>query len=181
MGHSKIDSAGRAALAAGLFLVTMIGGGCRLSRVDTSTGLPYWPPQEARGEAAPERAFPRSAEAWRNAALEWEGTPYQVGGTDRTGIDCSAFTGVLYRTVAGRRLARTASGQWREGVAIGQEDLQPGDLVFFTTTQDPISHVGVSLGGAQFTHASTSRGVTFSSLTEPYWRDRFAGARRIEP
>ena len=51
-------------------------------------------------------------------------------------------------------------------------------MVFFHTTEKEL-HVGVYIEKARFIHASTSQGVTISSLTQPYWKHRFIGARRI--
>ena len=163
----------------------LLGAGCTMSRVDTSTGLPYWPPAELRPmiSAAPAARPPTApadtaarpvpqASAWRSAATRWLGVPYRLGGHDRSGVDCSGFSDILHREVAGRRLARTAADQWLEGQSIDLQHAQPGDLVFFQTTGERISHVGVSMGGNEFAHASTSKGVMFSSLTEPYWSQR---------
>lgn len=57
--------------------------------------------------------------------------------------------------------------------------LQPGDLVFFITYGNEVSHVGIYAGDNTFIHSSTSKGVIVSSMYEPYWRTRFVGARRI--
>ena len=57
--------------------------------------------------------------------------------------------------------------------------LVPGDLVFFQTVSPGPSHVGIYVGNGQFIHASYSRGVVVSSIDEPYFRDRYLGARRI--
>jgi probable lipoprotein NlpC len=162
-----------------------MASGCQLSHVDTTTGLPYWPPNQpnyqspaANGSVA---ATAQPASAWRDAAARWVGTPYREGGQDRRGIDCSGFTGALYREVAGYGLPRTAREQSRVGRAVDLAQLQPGDLIFFQTTGEQVSHVAVSLGGSDFAHASTSKGVMFSSLNDAYWSQRVVGARRMSP
>ncbi|MFW5825512.1 MAG: C40 family peptidase, partial [Marinobacter sp.] len=58
-------------------------------------------------------------------------------------------------------------------------DLQPGDLVFFEVSGKE-QHAGIFMGGEHFIHASTSVGVTRSSLNGYYWRDRFTRARRFD-
>lgn len=136
-------------------------------------------PVLTRAEAVPTARTERSENQWRQATREWLGTPYEWGGTGRNGIDCSAFAGVLYRKVAGIELPRTTKQQFRSGRVVSKAELRPGDLVFFETTAAPVSHVGVWLGNGQFAHASTSRGVMVSSLSEPYFATRFRGARRI--
>ncbi len=77
-------------------------------------------------------------------------------------------------------IPRSSGELWEKGQAMGIADLRPGDLVFFQTVGDEeVSHVGVSLGGRDFTHTSTSKGVTISSLDEPYWNEHYTGARRL--
>ena len=59
-------------------------------------------------------------------------------------------------------------------------NLQPGDLVFFSDSVDPIGHVGMYIGGGNFVHASTpSTGVRVNSLDESYYKTRFLCGRRI--
>jgi cell wall-associated NlpC family hydrolase len=59
-------------------------------------------------------------------------------------------------------------------------DLQPGDLVFFSTTAPGPSHVGMSIGGDEFIHAPSTAGVVrVERLSGTYWAPRFVGARRI--
>jgi lipoprotein Spr len=110
----------------------------------------------------------------------WWGTPYRFGGTDHTGIDCSAFVQRLYGSVFGMNLVRTAIEQFGTSHIIWDFDnLKEGDLVFFHTTGSRISHVGVYLANNFFVHSSSSRGVGVSSLTESYWTHAFAGAGRV--
>ncbi|GDY21540.1 peptidase P60 [Verrucomicrobiota bacterium] len=117
---------------------------------------------------------------WKTEAERWYGTPYRYGGNDANGFDCSGFTTVLYRRVAGVNLPRTSQEQFHLGRGISQDDLRPGDLVFFRSpNSSTITHVGVYIGSSYFTHASTSRGVTFNSIKESYYRNNFHGARRV--
>ena len=61
-----------------------------------------------------------------------------------------------------------------------RDDLEPGDLLFFTTTGPGASHVGIAVGTDQFVHAPSSTGVVrVERLSSGYWSQRFVGARRV--
>ena len=106
---------------------------------------------------------------------QWVGTRYHLGGTGVGGIDCSAF---VQKTMSGAfniHLPRSTAEQRHSGHSISKSDLQPGDLVFFRKN----NHVGVYIGGGKFVHASTSQGVTTSSLSESYWSRTYTQSRRV--
>jgi lipoprotein Spr len=42
-----------------------------------------------------------------------------------------------------------------------------------------IDHVGIYLKGDRFTHASSSKGVMISPMSDNYWRPKYQGARRF--
>lgn len=107
------------------------------------------------------------------------GVPYEYGGSDKTGMDCSAFTETVYDAASRVPLPRSTAAQYAEGTEIERDSLRFGDLVFFNTTGEIPSHVGIYIEDDLFAHASVSFGVTISSLESPYYRDRFVGARRI--
>jgi len=111
----------------------------------------------------------------------WYGTEYKWGGTDNTGIDCSAFSQKLYQDVFGLDIMRTAREQRRSSEHIKDiDDAMQGDLIFFRVHHIRVSHVGVYLANGYFVHASSSQGVVISSLKSKYWRRRFAGCGRME-
>jgi cell wall-associated NlpC family hydrolase len=107
------------------------------------------------------------------------GVPYEYGGADRAGMDCSAFTEAVFGGALHLRIPRSTADQYAEGTEIGRERLRFGDLVFFNTTGESPSHVGIYIEDDLFAHASVSYGVTISSMESSYYRDRFVGARRI--
>jgi cell wall-associated NlpC family hydrolase len=113
-------------------------------------------------------------------AMSYLGTPYRRGGSSRRGVDCSGLVDAVYGQ-AGLELPRTAAEQFAKGEEVAANDLQPGDLVFFHNTyKHGISHVGIFIGGGRFIHAAGHReGVIVSDLARPYYRSRFAGARRL--
>lgn len=107
----------------------------------------------------------------------WMGTPYKWGGNDRNGVDCSAFVQNVYRDALNLTLPRTTAQQQYAGTRVARGALEPGDLVFFHTPKRT-DHVGIFLGDGDFAHASASRGVMISNLSESYWATAYTDARR---
>jgi cell wall-associated NlpC family hydrolase len=111
-------------------------------------------------------------------AMRFLGVPYSFGGTSTAGFDCSGYVQHVF-AMLGIHLPRTADSQYLKGQRVRGGDLQPGDLVFFQTYAPGASHVGIYLGNDQFVHASSSRGVMVSKLSESYWASRYLGAKRV--
>jgi len=111
--------------------------------------------------------------------LAWMGTPYEYGGDSKSGIDCSAFTHEMFKESAGINLPRTCEEQVKLGSPVDKDNLQFGDLIFFNTTGQNPSHVGIYIGDDMFAHASVSFGVTLSSMYSSYYKKRYTEARRI--
>jgi lipoprotein Spr len=117
-------------------------------------------------------------------ASQWMGTPYRFGGLSRRGIDCSGFTSVVYREVYGKRLAASSADILKYNCRkVRRSGLREGDLVFFRTDRGNRkipNHVGVYLKNNKFVHASTSRGVMVSSLSEPYYLRTWITGGRVK-
>ncbi len=112
-------------------------------------------------------------------ALEFQGVPYVNGGTDPSGFDCSGFVQYVF-VRHGTQLPREVRDQYRTGRRVDVNDVQPGDLLFFQTVGRGASHVGVAIGGGQFVHAPSTRGVVrVERYDGSYWSSRFVGARRV--
>lgn len=105
-------------------------------------------------------------------AMDLLGTPYCNAGSTPDCFDCSGFVGYCF-VPAGIPMPRTSRELFTVGQSIGPSDLAAGDLVFFSTSNSVINHVGIFLADAKFIHSSTSNGVMISSLEEPYWKQRY--------
>lgn len=119
-------------------------------------------------------------------ALKQVGDPYVWGGTTPQGFDCSGLVQWLFAR-EGVSVPRTSYEQYGIGTSVSMANLQPGDLVFFTTDAPGASHVGIYVGARDgFSHAfvaadNPSTGVVVDNLNNPYWQSHFIGARRINP
>lgn len=114
----------------------------------------------------------------------WMYTPYKWGGTDRSGIDCSAFMQRLLDTAYNIRIPRTSIEQffanWIDRFA-STKHLSEGDLVFFKTIgENVVSHVGLYLSNGWFVNSSSSKGVSLARLDDKYWRKRYVAAGRVK-
>lgn len=114
------------------------------------------------------------------AADEYYGVRYRVGGNGKTGIDCSGFTCAVFSAAYGLALPRVSKEQYRLSRKISTAELQEGDLVFFNTRGSGVSHVGVYLGNNKFIHATVHGGVMVNDLFEPYYLKRYLGAGRYD-
>ncbi len=114
-------------------------------------------------------------------ALSFLGVRYKYGGDHAsTGFDCSGFVRHVYQQTLGLVLPHNAAQQSREGEKIAENQLRPGDLVFFNTLRRAFSHVGIYIGNGEFVHApKPGQDVQIGNLNNPYWSRRFDGARRF--
>ena len=81
-----------------------------------------------------------------------------------------------YRHFDGRALPRTTRDLFRSGQPV--DKVKTGDLIFYGTPDHRPTHVGIYLWQSWFLHAARD-GVTLSSTREPYYRERYLGARRL--
>lgn len=115
-------------------------------------------------------------------AYAWMGVPYRYGGNDRGGVDCSGLTCHAFEHGAGIKLPRSSMEQADRCLIIARSKLRPGDLVFFSSRKGggAINHVAIYLGDNRVIHSTSSKGVTVSSLDEPYWATHLYTCGRVE-
>ena len=107
------------------------------------------------------------------------GSPYKRNGDDNSGFDCSGFTSKVFQNALGVTLPRSTREQFVIGREIDRDSLKFGDLLFFKTTRNTPSHVGIYVGDGLFAHASLKNGVTISLLESEYYKRNYLGARRV--
>lgn len=113
------------------------------------------------------------------------GTPYKLGGVSPGGFDCSGFINYLYKPFAPGipRISRQIADY---GTPLQRDAVQPGDLLFFATGSSPrtITHVAIYIGQDSILHAISNgpdRGVTITSLSARYWKNKYFSAARVLP
>ncbi len=176
-----------------VILVAGLSGACASTG---ATPRPFPTPNAAPAPASPGPAAPNPAPASgapasslppakgsgyeiTGTALGLRGTPYREGGADPAGFDCSGFVQYVFAQ-HGVKVPRRVTDQFRAGKDVPSSQLEPGDLVFFSTVAPGASHVGIALGGDEFVHAPSSAGdVRVEHLSVSYWATRFVGARRV--
>ena len=108
-------------------------------------------------------------------ARKYVGTPYRWGGTSPSGFDCSGLVRYVYAQV-GVSLPHNAAKQYRYGLPVSRDRLEPGDLVFF----DRLRHNGIYVGRGRFIHArQTGKRVSIASLDDDWYAEHWFGARRL--
>ncbi len=117
-----------------------------------------------------------------NTAFHQIGTPYLWGGNspEDGGFDCSGLTQYVFEQ-AGYNLPRISRDQAVQGINVLRDDIQPGDLVFFSIDQNGvISHVGIYTGNGKMIHSPKAGDVVkLTDITTAYWQSRVVTIRRI--
>ncbi len=120
-------------------------------------------------------------------AVSHIGTPYRWGSKGPNTFDCSGFTSYVYRQEKNQFIGASSRDQYAQNIPIKREELQRGDLVFFTSPRNRrgVGHVGIVVdvdsvtNTFTFIHASTKDGVKISKSTDGYYTRRYVGARRV--
>jgi len=123
--------------------------------------------------------FEGDPEAIRLSSLLFYGTPYRFGGSSSHALDCSGFVQKVFRA-NGIELPRDSRAQAKYGYKVSLSELKPGDLLFFKTYKQDVSHVGIYIGDGKMIHAARrGGGVKISSIYDPYYIQRFLFAKRV--
>jgi cell wall-associated NlpC family hydrolase len=111
------------------------------------------------------------------------GLPYTWGGTSSYGYDCSGFSQMLGRR-RGLNMPRDAQPQadWSGVITVDRKDLQPGDLLYFGSSDKKITHTGIYLGDGKFINATTylTPMVRIDDLNDPHWTSLLVACRRVK-
>ncbi len=172
-------------------LLTLVTGGLSVACASTSgiraTPLPFpsapSAPDAPSPALAPRPSALREPDAVVQAALAYQGVPYRLGGDDpANGFDCSGLVRYVFERYQ-VDVGRTVAEQFSQGRGVKVDDVQAGDLIFFTTIGPGATHVGIALGIAgpgEFVHAPSDGGVVrVEHFDTPYWRSRIVGVRRM--
>ncbi len=135
---------------------------------------------QANSAEAKSAALADKPKSLKKVADSYLGVPYRYGGTSRAGMDCSGFIQTVFLEARNLKLPRHTGAMYGEGKAVMRDELLPGDVVFFKRFA-VIFHAGIYMGGGYFIHSSSTHGVSYTHLDSPYFKPKYAGARRVLP
>ncbi len=119
-------------------------------------------------------------------ATSFIGTRYRSGSKGPYAFDCSGFTSYVYGQ-NNISIGCSSRDQYARNIPIRTEEMQPGDLVFFTSPNSGrgVGHVGIIMdydpidNSFTFIHASSKGGVKISHSTDGNYMRRYIGVRRV--
>lgn len=122
-----------------------------------------------------------------NEAFKHIGTRYRFGSKGPKAFDCSGFTSYVFKK-SNMNIGSNSREQYASNIPIQRDELQPGDLVFFTSHESSkgVGHVGMVIDYDPkskvftFIHSSTKAGVKISKSDEATYTKRYIGARRVK-
>ena len=138
----------------------------------------FRPQQPSGGTETPEKG---KMDRLIAEAHKWIGTKYRYGGQSKSGTDCSGMVMELYMDVYGIKLPRSCREQQKYCQSVDKRNLRKGDLLFFSSSKNSraVSHVGLYIGNDRMIHASSSRGVIISDITEKYYTSTYHSSGRV--
>ncbi len=117
-------------------------------------------------------------------AKKYVGVPYLWGGTTVEGMDCSGFIYTASRNSVKVQLPRTVEAMYGFMRIVPDSKKEKGDILFFKTVGNSISHAGIYIGNNQFVHSVSdgpNTGVIVSSLNQTTWKNAYAGVGQFLP
>jgi cell wall-associated NlpC family hydrolase len=116
-------------------------------------------------------------------ARKFLGVTYTWGGTSSYGYDCSGFMQMLMKQ-RGYLMPRDANIQasWTGVAPVERKDLQPGDLLYFGSSPQRITHTGMYIGDGKFINDTTHTrpAVQIDDINDPYWTKLLVAQRRVK-
>ena len=110
-----------------------------------------------------------------NSIKDLYGTPYRYGSTGPNRYDCSGFVWTVFQRAGFSFDRSSARTYWNQFEPVSGDDRYKfGTLVFFNR----LGHIGIVADENGFYHASSSKGVAYSTF-EGYWGKRIVGFRRV--
>lgn len=104
------------------------------------------------------------------------GIPYHYGSTGPNSYDCSGLVWSVFQEAGFYFERSSARTLWQNSVAVeGDDRYKIGTLVFF----NGLGHIGIVVSDKGFYHASSSKGVMFSTF-DGYWANRIVGFRHLQ-
>lgn len=111
-------------------------------------------------------------------AKQYLGNQYVSGGRSlESGTDCSGFTCYIFAEF-GYSISRTPDGQWSSnGTSISVDEIQPGDIVCYSSNGSKCTHVGIYIGDGKIIHsANPKKGVVISNI---FYDNTFIGVKNV--
>jgi hypothetical protein len=180
--RTRLKRTGRCALVLAVFSTGCLTPSVRYTRtgsggtVTSSTGTPRR--VSAGWDYRKTYSVPRGR--LEHIARGYLGIPYRFGGMSRRSTDCSGLVCMVYRDVAHVKLPHSTRKLRVMGRKVSAGEARSGDLVFFRRGAfGRVGHVGIYLHDAVFIHASTKKGVMYSSLHDGYYKKNFVEMRRL--
>lgn len=97
------------------------------------------------------------------------GKKYIWGASGPDSFDCSGLVQYVYAKAAGMNLPRTTYDQVKVGQTVAMDQLKPGDLLFWGSTNAPY-HVALYIGNNQYVDAATpEQGVVLQTISSYYY------------
>ena len=103
------------------------------------------------------------------------GIPYLYGSSGPNRYDCSGFVWAVFKDAGIPFIRSSARSLWDASVPVtGDDRYKFGTLVFMNR----LGHMGIVADENGFYHASSSKGITYSTF-KGYWEKRIVGFRRL--